>query len=75
MSTQPLPVLTEEQLNVAGPVQPAGKALNPVIDKAVAGRPSSVVNVTATVICPPTTTAIGPAGEGVATTLLLLVAV
>ena len=67
-------MLTEGQVKLAGPVQPAGKVPSPVIDRFVAGRPSSVVNVMLTALVPPVTTAIWPAGEGVATMLLLLVA-
>jgi hypothetical protein len=54
---QPLPVLTEAQVKLVGPLQPAGKALDPlVIARFVAGIPSSVVNVILTVVLDPTTT-------------------
>ena len=67
---QPLPVLTEAQVKVAGPVHPAGKALNPeVMDRPVAVSPSSVVNVTLNVALDPTATLTVPVGEAVATTL------
>jgi hypothetical protein len=70
LTMQPLPVLTEAQVNVAGPVQPAGKALNPeVMDRLVAVSPSSVVNVTLNVALEPTATLTVPVGEGVATML------
>jgi len=65
---QPLPVLTEAQVKLAGPVQPAGKALNPeVMDRLVAVSPSSVVNVTLNVALEPTATLTVPVGEDVAT--------
>jgi hypothetical protein len=71
---QPLPVLTEAQVKLAGPVQPAGKALNPeVIDKFVAVLPSLVVNVTVNVCFDPTVTLTVPVGEGVATIVLFVV--
>ncbi|MDP9082551.1 MAG: hypothetical protein M3N50_02120 [Pseudomonadota bacterium] len=67
---QPLPVLTEAQLKLAGPVQPAGKVLNPVvIDKFVADLPSSVVNVTLNAALEPTTTLMALVVEEVATML------
>ncbi len=54
---QPLPVLTEAQVKVVGPLQSAGKVLDPlVIARFVAGIPSSVVNVILTVVLDPTTT-------------------
>jgi len=72
---QPLPVLTEAQAKLAGPLQPAGKALNPeVIDRFVAVLPSSVVNVTLNPALCPTATLMGPVGEGVATMLSFVVA-
>jgi hypothetical protein len=65
---QPLPVLTEAQAKLAGPLQPAGKALNPeVIDRFVAVLPSSVVNVTLNAALCPTATLMAPVGDGVAT--------
>jgi hypothetical protein len=70
---QPLPVLTEAQVRLVGPVQPAGKALNPdVIEKLVAVLPSLVVNVTLNAWLCPTATLIGPVGEGVATIVLFV---
>jgi hypothetical protein len=70
---QPLPVLTEAQARLVGPVQPAGKALNPdVIEKFVAVLPSLVVNVTLNAGLCPTVTLMGPAGEGVATMVLFV---
>jgi hypothetical protein len=75
LSRQPLPVLTEAQVKLAGPLHPAGKGLKPAVtDRFVACRPSSVVNVMPTELEPPVTTAIWPAGEGVAMTLSMLVA-
>jgi len=66
---QPLPLLTEAQVKLAGPVQPAGKALNPCVTVTfVACSPSSVVNVTFSVVVDPTATLTEPV-EGVATTL------
>ena len=71
---QPLPVLTEAQVKVAGPVQPAGKALNPdVIERFVAVLPSSVVNVTLNVALDPTTTLTVLVVDDVATMLSLVV--
>jgi hypothetical protein len=73
MTMQPLPVLTEAQAKLLGPVQPAGKVLNPdVIDKFVAVLPSLVVNVTVNAWLDPTATLMGPAGEGVATMVLFV---
>ena len=70
---QPLPVLTEAQVKVAGPLQPAGKVLNPeVMDRPVAVSPSSVVNVTLNVALDPTATLTVPVGEAVATILLFV---
>ena len=70
---QPLPVLTEAQAKLLGPVQPAGKVLNPdVIDKFVAVLPSLVVNVTVNAWLDPTATLMGPVGEGVATMVLFV---
>src|SRR3984957_12485449 len=72
LSMQPLPLLTEAQVKLAGPVQPAGKALNPVVtDTFVACSPSSVVNVTLSVVADPMPALMDP-GEGVATTLSLV---
>jgi hypothetical protein len=69
---QPLPVLTEAQVKVVGPLQPAGKALNPVvIDRFVAVAPSSVLNVTLNEVLDPTTTLMALVVE-VATTLLFV---
>ena len=66
-------MLTEAQVKLAGPLQPAGKALNPaVIDRFVAVAPSSVVNVTLSAAPDPTTTSMAPFGEGVATILLFV---
>jgi hypothetical protein len=66
---QPLPVLTEAQVKVVGPLQPSGKALDPLmIARFLAGIPSSVVNVILTVVLDPTIT-LNLAVE-VATTLL-----
>jgi hypothetical protein len=74
LTTQPLPVLTEAQVKLVGPVQPAGKALKPeVIDKFVAVLPSLVVNVTLTAWLCPTGTLMTPVGEGVATIVLFVV--
>jgi hypothetical protein len=68
---QPLPVLTEAQVKLVGPVQPAGKALNPVvIDRFVAVLPSLVVNVTLKVVLDPIATLMAPVVDGVATILL-----
>jgi hypothetical protein len=70
---QPLPLLTEAQARLVGPVQPAGKALNPdVIEKFVAVLPSLVVNVTLNTWLCPTATLMTPAGEGVATIVLFV---
>jgi len=70
---QPLPVLTEAQARLVGPVQPAGKVLNPdVIEKFVAVLPSLVVNVTVNVCFDPTVTLTVPVGEGVATIVLFV---
>jgi hypothetical protein len=67
---QPPPVLTEAQVKVAGPVQPAGRVVNPVeMDRLVAVSPSSVVNVTLNAVLDPTATPRVPVVEGVATTL------
>ena len=57
-------------------LQPAGRVARLLVScKAVAGRPSSVVNVTDTVWLPmPTTALIWPDGAGVATTLSFVVA-
>jgi hypothetical protein len=74
LTTQPLPVLTEAQVKLVGPVQPAGKALKPeVIDKFVAVLPSLVVNVTLIAWLCPTGTLMTPVGEGVATIVLFVV--
>jgi hypothetical protein len=74
VTTQPLPVLTEAQVKLVGPVQPAGKALKPeVIDKFVAVLPSLVVNVTLIAWLFPTGTLMTPVGEGVATIALFVV--
>ena len=72
MSWQPLPVLAEAQVNVAGPLQPAGRGLRPpVMDKFVPGLPSLLLNVTVNVWLPdPTTALIVPLGEGVPTMVL-----
>jgi len=70
---QPLPVLTEAQARLVGPVQPAGKVLNPdVIEKFEAVLPSLVVNVTLNAWLCPTATSMGPVGEGVATMVLFV---
>jgi hypothetical protein len=70
---QPLPVLTEAQARLVGPVQPAGKVLNPdVIEKFVAVLPSLVVNVTLNAWLCPTATLMTPVGEGVATIVLFV---
>src|SRR4029077_10290848 len=67
---QPLPVLTEAQVKLVGPVQPAGKVPNPVvIDRFVAVLPSSVVNVTLNAVLDPTTTLMALVVEEVATML------
>lgn len=72
---QPLPVLTEAQVNVVGPVQPAGSALKPVvIDRFVAVLPSLVVNVTLNEALDPTTTSTALVVDDVATMLSLVVA-
>ena len=57
-------------------LQPAGSAVRLLVScNAVAGRPSSVVNVTATDWVPmPTTALIWPDGDAVATALSLVVA-
>jgi hypothetical protein len=69
---QPLPVLTEAQVKLCGPLQPAGSALNPVvIVRFVAVLPSSVVNVTLYALLDPTTTLMALAVE-VATMLLFV---
>jgi hypothetical protein len=69
---QPLPVLTEAQVKLCGPLQPAGRALNPVvIDRFVAAAPSSVVNVTLNALLDPTTTLMALA-VAVATMLLFI---
>jgi len=71
---QPLPVLTEEQEKLVGPVQPDGKEDNPeVIERLDADFPSSVVNVTLKLVLEPTSTLMSLVVEGVATILLLLV--
>jgi hypothetical protein len=71
---QPLPVLTEAQVKLVGPVQPAGKVANPVvIDRFVAVLPSSVVNVTLNGVLDPTTTLMVLVVEEVATMLSLVV--
>jgi hypothetical protein len=73
LSMQPLPVLTEAQVRLEGPLQPAGKVPNPaVIDRFVAVAPSSVVNVKLNAAPDPTTTSMAPLGEGVATILLFV---
>ena len=73
LAMQPLPVLTEAQARLVGPVHPAGKALNPdVIEKFVAVLPSLVVNVTLNAWLFPTATLMTPAGEGVATIVLFV---
>src|ERR1035441_6988478 len=76
-SSQPLPVVTVAQVNVAGPVQPGGKdvRLAGVIDNPVAGFVSSVVKSIFTVWLPPINRAIWPAGVCVPTTLFCVVAV
>jgi hypothetical protein len=69
---QPLPVLTEAQVKLVGPLQPAGKALNPVvIDRFVAVLPSSVVNATLNAVLDPTATLMALVVE-VATMLLFV---
>ena len=69
MSIQPLPVLTEAQLKLAGPDHPAGKGDKPpVTDRPVAAVPSLVVNVTLTAELDPTATCVAP--DVLATTLL-----
>jgi hypothetical protein len=71
---QPLPVLTEAQVKLVGPVQPAGKVPNPVvIDRFVAVLPSSVVNVTLNAVLDPTTTLMGLVVDEVATMLSFVV--
>jgi len=71
---QPLPVLTEAHVKLVGPVQPAGRALNPdVIDRLVAALPSLVVKVTLNVALAPTTTFTVLVVEDVATMLSLVV--
>ena len=73
---QPLPVLTEAQVKAVGPVQPAGKALNPVvIDRLVAVFPSLVVKVTLNVALDPTTTLMALVVDEVATMLSFVVVV
>jgi len=65
---QPLPTLTEAQVKVAGPVQPAGRSPNPeVIEKLVAVPPSSVVNATLSEVLDPMAT-LNPFDRGVVTT-------
>jgi hypothetical protein len=67
---QPLPVLTEAQVKLVGPVQPAGKVPSPeVIDRFVAVAPSLVVNVTVVAVLDPTTALMVLAVDGVATTV------
>ena len=67
---QPLPVLTEAQVKLVGPVQPAGKAPKPVVmERFVAVSPSLVVNVTLSAVLEPTATFRAPVSEGVATML------
>src|SRR5277367_5601479 len=67
---QPLPVLTEAQVKLVGPLQPAGKALNPLVtDRFVAVLPSSVVKVTLKAVVDPTTTLMALVVEEVATIL------
>jgi hypothetical protein len=69
---QPLPVLTEAQVKLCGPLQPAGRTLNPVvIDRFVAVAPSSVLNVTLNEVLDPTTTLMALVVE-VATMLLFV---
>jgi hypothetical protein len=71
---QPLPVLTDAQLKLVTPLQPAGKVLNPdVIARFVAVLPSSVVNVTLNVALDPTATLMGLVVDGVATILSFVV--
>jgi hypothetical protein len=66
---QPLPVLTAAQVKLVGPVQPAGRSLNPaVIDRFVAVAPSSVVKVTLNAALDPMVTLRLPFADGVATT-------
>jgi hypothetical protein len=73
LATQPLPVLTEAQVKVAGPVHPAGREPKLVTDRFVAVLPSLVVKVTLSVELDPTTTLTVPVADGVATTVLSVV--
>ncbi len=68
-------MLAVAQVNEAGPVQPAGRVVRPLVMAiAVAGLPSSVVKVTVTGLAPPLTTApIEPLGAVVAIRLLWVV--
>lgn len=71
---QPLPVLTEAQLKLVEPLQPDGKALNPVvIDRLVAALPSLVVNVTLNELLDPTMTLMALLVDEVATILSFVV--
>ena len=72
-----MPVLTPLQVKLVSVLlQPAGSAARLVVStRAVAGRPSLVVNVTATAWLPePTTALIWPDGDAVPTMLSFVVA-
>jgi hypothetical protein len=69
LRTQPLPVLTDAQAKVVGPLQPAGSVPKlPEIPKPDMARPSLEVKVMLIVRLTPTMTDTVPATEGVPTT-------
>jgi hypothetical protein len=65
-------VLTDAQVKLLGPLQPAGSAAPPVTPNPVIAFPSLEVNVILTVCAAPTATDTTPATEEVATTKSLL---
>lgn len=71
-STQPLPVLTDAQVKLLGPLQPAGSAALPVTPNPVIAFPSLEANVMLIVREAPTATDTTPATEAVATTKSLV---
>ena len=72
-NTQPLPVLTDAQVKLPGPLQPAGKVARvPEIPKPDIALPSLEVKVMLTVCFAPTATETVPETEGVATIELVL---